>query len=127
MNSSDHLYFKDFDSFLLWLKENHASETEAFLYIYKKNSKEKGIKYEEAVLAALCYGWIDSIMHSYNDEKYILRFSPRNKNSNWSISNIKRMQKLIESNIMTEFGMARFEIELIEKLPDLIAKEKQKN
>jgi len=121
MNTSTNLNFDNMESFLSWLELNHATESEAVLYIYKKNAKVKGINYEDAVLAALCYGWIDSTMHSYDEDKFILRFSPRKKNSNWSLSNIKRMKKLIENDLMTEFGLQPFDSGLIEKLPALIA------
>ncbi len=121
MNTSTVLNFDNMESFLSWLEINHATASEAVLYIYKKNAKVKGISYEDAVLAALCYGWIDSTMHSYDGDTFILRFSPRKKNSNWSLSNIKRMKKLIEINLMTEYGLEPFDSGLIEKLPELIA------
>ena len=123
MNISDYYTFMNFKSFYNWLDSNHKDKDEANLFIYKKNSPQKGITYEDSVKAALCHGWIDSTKRSYDENKYLQRFSPRKKNSNWSISNIKRMKELIENGLMTEEGLKYFDIDLIENLDDLIKKE----
>lgn len=120
---ADYYTFMDFESFYDWLDLNHKDKLVANLFIYKKNSSQKGITYEDSVRAALCHGWIDSTKRSHDDNKYVQRFSPRKKKSNWSISNIKRMKELIENNLMTEEGLKYFDMELIENLDMLIKKE----
>jgi len=123
MEPSKYYTFKDFDAFLQWLKDNHDTENEAYLFIYKKNAEKSGITYVASVLAALCYGWIDSVKRSYDEEKYVQRFTPRRDKSNWCISNIKRMKRLIEDDLMSEAGLRVFDVTLIDKLPQLIAEE----
>lgn len=120
---TDYYTFNDFESFYDWLDLNHEKEVEANLFIYKKRSLHEGITYEDSVRAALCHGWIDSTKRSYDEDKYVQRFSPRHKKSNWAISNIKRMKELIEKGLMTEEGLKHFDIDLIEKLDELIKKE----
>jgi uncharacterized protein YdeI (YjbR/CyaY-like superfamily) len=53
---------------------------------------------------ALCFGWIDGKLKSLDAEKYALRFTPRRPNSVWSISNIRRVERLIKEGLMTQAG-----------------------
>ena len=50
-----------------WLEDNHSQEREAWVVIQKKRSTRKGLKYEEAVEEAICFGWIDSKMQSIDE------------------------------------------------------------
>jgi len=112
--------FKNREAFRSWLEKNHDQSNGIELYIYKKGFTDSGISYEDAVQVALCYGWIDSVVHSYNQEKFQQHFSPRRKSSNWSLSNIKRMKLLIDSNEMTEYGLKYFDISLLDNLDEMI-------
>jgi uncharacterized protein YdeI (YjbR/CyaY-like superfamily) len=58
---------------------------------------------------ALCFGWIDGKMKSVDDDMYLLRFSPRRKNSVWSRSNRERSEKLIASGRMDRKGLEAIE------------------
>lgn len=119
------LNFKTKEDFKAWLRSNRT-EKRAEVFIYKKGYAHLGITYEEAVQAALCYGWIDSVTRSYDDEKFIQAFTPRNAKSNWSLSNIKRMKLLIEAGEMTSYGLRTFDATLLDRLEDLIAAEASK-
>jgi uncharacterized protein YdeI (YjbR/CyaY-like superfamily) len=92
-----------------WLQANHAVEKEVWLIIYKKHTGTPSVTFEEATEEALCFGWIDSIMKGADEEKYILRYTPRRKGSKWSEANKKRAAKLIEQRRMTEAGLAKIE------------------
>jgi uncharacterized protein YdeI (YjbR/CyaY-like superfamily) len=92
-----------------WLQANHAVEKEVWLTIYKKNTATRGVTLEEATEEALCFGWIDSSMKPIDDEKYVLRYTPRRKGSNWSERNKKRVAELIEQGRMTEAGLAKID------------------
>jgi uncharacterized protein YdeI (YjbR/CyaY-like superfamily) len=120
------LDFKDVNEFREWLKHNTINGNGVNLYIYKKGYEKKGITYEEAVRTALCFGWIDAVTHSHNDEKFIQYFAPRLKSSNWSISNKKRMRELINENLVTEEGLKYFELKWLETLDDEIEQDKIK-
>jgi uncharacterized protein YdeI (YjbR/CyaY-like superfamily) len=39
---------------------------------------------------ALCFGWIDGVRKSIDEESYFIRFTPRKTNSIWSALNIKK-------------------------------------
>lgn len=112
------LHFTTQDDFLSWLKENHFESKGKNIFIYKKNFHHKGISYEQAVRAALCYGWIDGVKHSHDKEKYEQYFSKRRKKSNWSASNIKRMKELIDNGQMTPAGLEFFDMALLENIQE---------
>lgn len=118
------LDFKSRQAFEEWLKENHQLSNGQHIFIYKKKFQANGLSYEEAVLAALSYGWIDSVKHSFDQKKYTLYFSKRTPKSKWSISNIKRMKNLIEDDLVKEQGLKYFDKSLIMQLDELIEEEK---
>lgn len=98
--------FEDSAAFWQWLELNHASEPEVWVKIYKKGSGQKTITWDEAVVEALCWGWIDSIKKSFDDRAYLQRFTPRRKSSNWSKHNREHVERLIAEGRMQEVGMA---------------------
>jgi uncharacterized protein YdeI (YjbR/CyaY-like superfamily) len=102
-----YLYFANREEWRSWLENNHATGKEAWLLHYKKGSGKPGISYEDAVEEALCFGWIDGLLRSIDDEKYMLRYSPRRKNSTWSELNKKRINRMIEQGKMTEAGLVK--------------------
>ena len=103
----DLLYFRDRASWRRWLEENHEQAREAWLAIRKKSAKVECICLEEAVLEALCFGWIDGRLKTLDDAKYALRFAPRNPESVWSVHNIRRIQQLTADGLMTEAGLKK--------------------
>ncbi|MHC4521143.1 MAG: YdeI/OmpD-associated family protein [Planctomycetota bacterium] len=92
-----------------WLSKHHAAEGEFWLVFYKKHTGKAGLVYEDAVQEALCFGWIDGIIKRIDDEKHMIRFTPRRKNSIWSPTNKKRVARLMASGQMTDAGLAKIE------------------
>ncbi|MDA4112428.1 MAG: cupin domain-containing protein [Thaumarchaeota archaeon] len=100
-----------------WLSQNHKSEREVWLVLYKKGAGRRGASYDEAVEEALCFGWIDSIIRKIDGESYAQRFTPRKPGSNWSASNLARINKLIRENRMTASGLAAIGVKETEEGP----------
>ncbi|OGH03017.1 MAG: hypothetical protein A2798_01135 [Candidatus Levybacteria bacterium RIFCSPHIGHO2_01_FULL_37_17] len=98
-------YAKNRTNWRRWLSKNHDKEKEVWLIFYKKASGKPGVGYNDAVEEALCFGWIDSIVHANNDESRVQRFSPRNLKSNWSELNRERARRLIAKKLMTPAGL----------------------
>jgi uncharacterized protein YdeI (YjbR/CyaY-like superfamily) len=90
-----------------WLQEHYATDQELWLVFYKKHTRKASLAYEDAIQEALCFGWIDGILKRIDDEKHMIRFSPRRKNSIWSATNKKRVAKLIAEGRMTDMGLAK--------------------
>ena len=87
-----------------WLLKNSQTKTEVFAIIYHKKSTTPSVTYVEAVEEALCFGWIDSISYKRDAESTYQRFSVRKPKSNWSKSNIERVERLTTAGLMTEHG-----------------------
>ena len=92
-----------------WLAKNHASVTEIWFVIYKKHTGKPCCSYDDGVEEALCFGWIDGLTKSIDDERYAVRFSPRRSGAIWSESNKKRVAKMIKQGLMTPIGLAKIE------------------
>lgn len=86
------------------MAQHHAAAAEAWVIIYKMKFGAEGLTLDEAVEEALCFGWIDGKLHSLDEKRFALRYSPRTPNSTWSISNIRRVEKLIAAGKMTPAG-----------------------
>jgi uncharacterized protein YdeI (YjbR/CyaY-like superfamily) len=92
-----------------WLEKNHADSPGIWLTYYKKETGKRKLWYHEAVEEALCFGWIDSLPRKLDEERAMLKFTPRKPKSVWSQLNKKRINELIKSNLMTEAGLAKIE------------------
>jgi uncharacterized protein YdeI (YjbR/CyaY-like superfamily) len=102
-------FFKAQADFRRWLERHHANETELWVGFYKKHSGKRGISYQEAVDAALCFGWIDGVKKTVDADGYMHRFTPRRRASYWSAVNTRRMNELIEAGLVADAGLAAFE------------------
>ncbi len=101
-------YFKTSAGFRRWLSENHAAVTELWVGFYKKGSGKGGITYHEAVRQALCFGWIDGVRKSVDENSYVNRFTPRKARSTWSLINIKHVEELKKLGLMEPAGLKAF-------------------
>jgi uncharacterized protein YdeI (YjbR/CyaY-like superfamily) len=97
------------EDFRAWLEQHHASERELWVGYYKKSSGKPSMTWPESVDEALCFGWIDGIRRSIDDERYMIRFTPRSPRSVWSAVNIGRVAALTEEGRMRPAGRKAFE------------------
>jgi uncharacterized protein YdeI (YjbR/CyaY-like superfamily) len=102
--------FVGFDAFYGWLKDNHASADEVWIRIFKKSTGKPTITPVEAIDAVLCWGWIDAIRKSWDDESYLQRYTHRGKKSAWSDVNKDNVARLVENGLMTEHGLRHVEL-----------------
>lgn len=93
-----------------WLHKYHANKSGVWVIYYKKATQKPTITWSEAVDAALCYGWIDSIKKTINSEKYMQYFSPRKNTSIWSKINKEKIEKLTKAGLMSDAGLAAIDI-----------------
>ena len=90
-----------------WLARNHASSDGVLLFIHKRGSAAEGLRYEEALEEALCFGWIDSRVRAHDADRFVQWFSPRRDGSVWSEGNRRRVARLRRRGLMTEAGLER--------------------
>ncbi|MFT5824210.1 MAG: hypothetical protein ACI8ZM_005476 [Crocinitomix sp.] len=93
-----------------WLELNHNEKEAVWLIFYKKKSSNYNLNWSESVDEALCFGWIDSVKRTIDNEKYIQYFSKRKANSTWSKINKDKVDYLNSENLMQDAGYKTIEI-----------------
>ena len=102
------VFFATPADFRRWLGKHHRSAAELLVGFYKKGSGRPSITWPESVDEALCFGWIDGVRRSLDDESYTIRFTPRRPGSNWSLINIRKVEALIRDGRMKPAGLEAF-------------------
>ncbi|MTI40210.1 YdeI/OmpD-associated family protein [Fulvivirga lutimaris] len=96
--------------FRKWLAKNHKTSTELIVGYYKVATGKPSITWPESVDQALCFGWIDGIRRSVDEESYSVRFTPRRPDSFWSTVNINKVEALTKQGLMMPAGIKAFEL-----------------
>lgn len=101
------IYFATQQAFHDWL-EQHPGAHELWVGYHKKGSAQSGITWSQSVDVALCFGWIDGIRKSVDDERYKIRFTPRKPGSIWSAVNVEKVKTLTQLGKMRPAGLRQF-------------------
>ncbi len=88
-----------------WLEANHSCESELWVKIFKKKTKIASVSWDEVVIESLCWGWIDGVKKSLDEQSYLQRITPRKALSNWSKRNREHVERLINEGRMQETGL----------------------
>ena len=102
------LFFSTPEDFRKWLAANHNISKEQWIGYYKKATGKASITWPESVDQALCFGWIDGLRKKIDEERYMIRFTPRKPRSHWSAVNVKRVEELKKQELMQPSGLAAF-------------------
>ncbi|MEO7424138.1 MAG: YdeI/OmpD-associated family protein [Fibrobacteria bacterium] len=100
------LAFKSDKEWGAWLGKNNVSSKGIWIRLAKKSISNPSVTYEEAVLTALCHGWIDGQKASADASAWLQKFTPRGPRSIWSKLNRDRIAKLSLLGRMTPAGEA---------------------
>jgi uncharacterized protein YdeI (YjbR/CyaY-like superfamily) len=92
-----------------WFEKNHATADELWLGYHRKRTGRPSVTWQEVVDQELCFGWIDSVRYSLDDDRSAQRITPRRKRSVWSAVNIKRFAELERDGLVHPAGRAAFE------------------
>ncbi len=101
-------FFKTPADLRRWLERNHASRAVLWVGFHKRAAGKPSITWPEAVDQLLCYGWIDGVRVSVDQNSYAIRTTPRKPRSIWSAVNVRRARDLIRTGLMQEAGLAVF-------------------
>jgi uncharacterized protein YdeI (YjbR/CyaY-like superfamily) len=93
-----------------WLEQHHESSTKVWLRLFKKQSGIPSITYDQALDEALCFGWIDSVANSLDENSFLQYFAKRNPRSKWSRVNKEKVKRLEEQGLMTDAGRAAIQL-----------------
>jgi uncharacterized protein YdeI (YjbR/CyaY-like superfamily) len=102
-------FFETSDAWMKWLEKNHSDSPGVWLRFYKKNSGVSSISYDLALDEALCFGWIDGQLKSFDEQSYLQRFTPRRVRSVWSKRNIENVMRLEKEGRMRPSGIREAE------------------
>jgi uncharacterized protein YdeI (YjbR/CyaY-like superfamily) len=103
------IFFKSALEFRQWLAKHHLTEKECYVGFYKVKTRQLTLSWSDSVDQALCYGWIDGIRKSIDEDSYQIRFTPRKANSIWSAVNLKKVDQLKAQGLMEKEGLAIYE------------------
>lgn len=103
------IFFAKPSDFRKWLKKYNQKETELLVGFYKVGSGKPSMTWSQSVDEALCFGWIDGVRTSIDNESYQIRFTPRKPSSIWSAVNIKKIEELTKLGLMQPAGLSSFE------------------
>lgn len=93
-----------------WLRRNHGASSGIWVMYPKLHSGVPGPTYDDIVEEALCFGWIDSVVHRTDDPALTsIRITPRRPGSIWARSNRERVKRLTELGRMSPAGLAAVE------------------
>lgn len=100
--------FKNQNEFRKWLEKNHNKKSEVIVGYFKVGTGKPSMTWSQSVDQAICFGWIDGIRRSIDEEKYCIRFTPRNPASIWSNVNIKKAEELKKKGLMKKPGLEAY-------------------
>ena len=103
------LAFPDVAAFAGWLEQAPADAPGLWLRLAKDGSGCASLSKAEAIDAALCHGWIDGQLCPYDQSWWLIRFTPRKRQSKWSQKNRERAEQLIADGRMRSGGLAAVE------------------
>ena len=101
--------FKSQQAWDAWLTSQPAQSKGLWLKLAKKSSGIASVSKAEALDAVLCHGWIDGQLDSFDDDHWLIRFTPRQSTSKWSEKNRTRALWLVELRRMRPAGLTEIE------------------
>jgi uncharacterized protein YdeI (YjbR/CyaY-like superfamily) len=87
-----------------WLQENHERAAGVWL-LSVRGDGAIGVGYEDAVRQALCFGWIDGPVRTFDDRTVGQWFSPRRPSSGWAATNKARIAELEAAGLLAPAGI----------------------
>jgi uncharacterized protein YdeI (YjbR/CyaY-like superfamily) len=91
-----------------WLEAHHHEAREHWVGFHKRATGRPSMTWPESVDQALCFGWIDGVRKRLDDERYMIRFTPRKPSSRWSRVNVARVAELEQAGLMRPAGLTAF-------------------
>ncbi len=104
---ADVTFFENQEAFGDWLEE-HAEAGELWVGYFRKSTGRASLTWSASVDVALCFGWIDGIRKTIDEQSYKIRFTPRKIKSVWSAVNVKKVEALIPLGKMKPAGLHVF-------------------
>jgi uncharacterized protein YdeI (YjbR/CyaY-like superfamily) len=101
------LAFADARAFDRWLESQPENSSGLWVKFAKVGSGIPSLTKAAAIDAALCHGWIDGQLDRYDDQHWLVRFTPRKSRSKWSQVNRTRAIELLEAGRVRPRGLSQ--------------------
>jgi uncharacterized protein YdeI (YjbR/CyaY-like superfamily) len=101
--------FPDVAAWEAWLADQLRSSPGVWLKLAKASASEASVSKAEAIDGALCHGWIDGQLNPYDDDWWLIRFTPRKARSKWSEKNRVRAIELMAESRVAPSGQVEIE------------------
>ncbi|MCX6502904.1 MAG: YdeI/OmpD-associated family protein [Microbacterium sp.] len=105
LDDGDRVEAQDAAAWRAWLAEHHLTSRGAWLVRPRPGSGLDLVGYEEAILQALCFGWIDGPVRTFDELRAGLWFTPRRASSGWAATNKARVAQLEQAGLLEEAGV----------------------
>lgn len=109
MHSDEARAFETADQLHEWLSSNHETKRELWVRIFKKQSGTPTVTWDDCVVVAIAWGWIDGQRKSLDEVSFLQRLTPRRSKSSWSKRNCEHAERLIAEGRMQPSGLAHVE------------------
>jgi uncharacterized protein YdeI (YjbR/CyaY-like superfamily) len=109
MRSSEVCSFETPPQLEKWLELNHATKQELWVRNFNKKSGTPTVTWNDCVVTAIAWGWIDGQRRSFDEASFVQRLTPRRARSNWSKRNTEHAERLIAQGRMKPSGLAHVE------------------
>jgi uncharacterized protein YdeI (YjbR/CyaY-like superfamily) len=103
------LAFQSREHWDTWLNEHAVSSPGVWLKFAKKSSGVSSVSKQEAIETALAQGWIDGQLDRFDEQYWLVRFTPRGPKSKWSQLNCVTAERLIAKGVMGRRGLVEVE------------------
>ena len=105
----DVIFFASSAELRAWFEANHETAPELWVGYHRKRTGRPSITWQDLVDQELCFGWIDSVRYSLDEDRSAQRVTPRRKGSVWSAVNIRRFGELEKMGLVHPSGRAAFD------------------
>ncbi|WEK61142.1 MAG: YdeI/OmpD-associated family protein [Candidatus Microbacterium colombiense] len=92
-----------------WLEHHHERPSGVWL-LSVRGKDAGGVGYEDAVRQALCFGWIDGPVRTFDDQTVGQWFSPRRASSGWAATNKARIADLEATGQLAAAGIRALDV-----------------
>lgn len=99
----------DAASWRAWLDSHHSTSKGAWLVRGRPGFTDRYVSYEDAIVQALCFGWVDGPVRTFDEETGGLWFAPRRSSSGWAATNKARVAVLEAEGLMAPAGLRAIE------------------
>ena len=89
------------DELRAWLADHHAQSEGVWLVTRRRSADpDRHVSYEQVVRELFCFGWIDSMAKSVDEQRTRMVITPRRPAGGWAATNKRRVAELIAEGRM---------------------------